>query len=51
MGLKVLEREKAVFKDNPAIQPALEGVDYSLERPLKPEARKDIIHFLHDLGV
>ncbi|MDG1915055.1 MAG: thiamine-phosphate kinase [Crocinitomix sp.] len=51
MGLQVLEREKAVFKDNPAIQPALEGVDYILERQLKPEARKDIIHFLHDLGV
>ncbi|MFT5819079.1 MAG: thiamine-monophosphate kinase [Crocinitomix sp.] len=51
MGLQVLEREKAVFKDNPAVQPALEGVDYILERQLKPEARKDIIHFLNDLGV
>ena len=26
-------------------------MDYILERQLKPEARKDIIHFLHDLGV
>ncbi len=51
MGLQVLEREKAVFKENPNIQPALEGVDYILERQLKPEARKDIIHFLHELGV
>lgn len=51
MGLQVLEREKAVFKENPDIQPALEGVDYILERQLKPEARKDIIHFLNDLGV
>ena len=51
MGLQVLEREKAVFKDNPDIQPALEGVDYILERQLKPEARKDIIHFLRELGV
>lgn len=51
MGLQVLEREKAVFKENPTIQPALEGVDYILERQLKPEARKDIVHFLNDLGV
>lgn len=51
MGLQVLEREKQIFKENPEIQPALEGVDYILERQLKPEARKDIIHFLNDLGV
>lgn len=51
MGLQVLEREKSVFKDNPEIQPVLEGVDYILERQLKPEARKDIIHFLKDLNV
>lgn len=51
MGLQVLEREKMVFKENPAIQPELEGVDYILERQLKPEARKDIIHFLNDLGI
>ncbi len=51
MGLQVLEREKQIFLENPAIQPALENVDYILERQLKPEARKDIIHFLNDLGV
>ncbi len=51
MGLQVLEREKEVYKENPEIQPELEGVDYILERQLKPEARKDIIHFLNDLGV
>jgi thiamine-monophosphate kinase len=51
MGLQVLEREKAVFKENPEIQPVLEGVDYILERQLKPEARKDIIHFLKELNV
>lgn len=43
MGLQILEREKAVFKENPKIQPDLEGKDYILERQLKPEARKDII--------
>ena len=51
MGLQVLEREKEVYKDNPSMQPELEGFDYILERQLKPEARKDIIHFLKDLGV
>lgn len=51
MGLQVLEREKMIFKENPSIQPELEGVDYILERQLKPEARKDIIHYLNDLGI
>lgn len=51
MGLQVLEREREVFKDNPEMQPQLEGVDYILERQLKPEARKDVIHFLKELGV
>jgi thiamine-monophosphate kinase len=51
MGLQVLEREKQIFLENPEIQPMLEGVDYILERQLKPEARKDIIHYLNDLGV
>lgn len=51
MGLQVLEREKQIFKENPQLQPVLEGVDYILERQLKPEARKDIIHYLNDLGV
>ncbi len=51
MGLQVLEREKEVYKNNPASQPKLEGVDYILQRQLKPEARKDIIHFLKELGV
>ncbi|MFK8044088.1 MAG: thiamine-phosphate kinase [Crocinitomicaceae bacterium] len=51
MGLQVLEREKEVYKDNPEMQPELEGFDYILERQLKPESRKDVIHFLKDLGV
>lgn len=51
MGLQVLEREKQIFLENPEIQPMLEEVDYILERQLKPEARKDIIHYLNDLGV
>ena len=51
MGLQILEREKEVFKANPSIQPDLDGYDYLLERQLKPEARKDIIQFLAELGV
>ena len=51
MGLQILEREKSVFKDNPKIQPDLEGKDYILERQLKPEARKDVIQTLADLNI
>lgn len=49
MGLQILEREKAVFKENPKIQPDLEGKDYILERQLKPEARKDIVKLFDSL--
>jgi len=50
-GLLVLEREKAVFKANPNMQPDLEGHDYILERQLKPEARQDIVKMLDDLNI
>ena len=51
MGLQILEREKFVFKDNPNVQPDLEGNDYILERQLKPEARVDIIELLGKLNL
>jgi thiamine-monophosphate kinase len=51
LGLQVLEREKKIFLENPNIQPDLSGNDYILERQLKPEARKDIIEKLAELGV
>jgi thiamine-monophosphate kinase len=51
MGLQILEREKEVYKANPAIQPDLEGFDYVIERQLKPEARQDVIGFLAELDV
>lgn len=51
MGLQILEREKSVFKENPKLQPDLEGKDYLLERQLKPEARKDIIDTLYSIGI
>jgi thiamine-monophosphate kinase len=51
MGLQILEREKAVFKDNPEIQPDLQGFDYIIERQLKPEARKDVVEKLNESGL
>ncbi len=51
MGLQILEREKSIFKENPKLQPDLEGKDYILERQLKPEARKDIVDILKKINV
>lgn len=47
LGLQLLEREKQIFVEQPTMQPQLEGKDYLLSRILKPEARKDIVEFLH----
>jgi thiamine-monophosphate kinase len=51
IGLQLLEREKAIFLENPKIQPDLEGHDYVLQRQLKPEARADIRPLLEALEV
>ncbi len=51
LGLQALTREKQVFVANPDMQPELEGMDYIIERQLKPQARLDIIHELADLGI
>ena len=51
LGLRVLEREKEVFKVNPKNQPELERYSYIIERQLKPEARKDIVTLLNHLKV
>jgi len=51
VGLQVLNREKEVFLSNAQMQPELEGAEYPVERQLKPEARKDVIGFLDELGV
>jgi thiamine-monophosphate kinase len=51
MGLQVLEREKATYLANPNLQPDLSDYQYPIERQLKPEARKDIIALLGELGV
>lgn len=56
MGLQLMEREKRVFesqKGNPetAAQPDFSGREYLIERFLKPEARRDIISRLHEVGI
>lgn len=61
MGLQLLEREKRVYyqqlKENKGretlemVDPDFAGKEYLLERQLKPEARRDIILKLRDLGV
>lgn len=51
LGLQVLEREKQVFQVNPNAQPELDAYSYLVERQLKPEARKDIVELLKELGV
>ncbi len=50
-GLLVLEREKSEFVANPKMQPQLEGLDYILERQLKPEARVDVVKLLKEIEV
>src|SRR5690625_2039340 len=51
LGLQLLEREKRIFMENPGVQPDLGKLTYPLERILKPEARKDIIHFFSEQQV
>ncbi|MBP6456317.1 MAG: thiamine-phosphate kinase [Chitinophagaceae bacterium] len=51
LGLKLMEREKKIFLENPAIQPNLGGKTYIIERLLKPEARKDIIEWLKEKDI
>lgn len=51
MGLQMLEREKEIFKENSAVQPDFTGMEYILERQLKPEPRKDVILELQRLGI
>jgi len=51
MGLKLMDREKRVFMEDPGIQPDFSGFDYLLGRFLKPEARVDILLALREKGV
>jgi thiamine-monophosphate kinase len=52
LGLQILMREKAVFEEDPNMQPELnENSEYLIRRILKPEARKDIIDFLSSQNI
>ena len=51
LGLQILEREKAVFKENPNMQPQLREHQYILQRQLRPEARKDVFKMLEEMQV
>lgn len=48
VGLLFLEREKKIFRENPKIQPDLEGESYVIGRLMKPDARRDIIEFFRE---
>lgn len=51
MGLQMLEREKEIFKEAANVQPDFNGMEYILERQLKPEPRKDVIVELKNIGL
>ena len=53
MGLQLLERENKVAAEsgNPDFQPDFAGKEYILQRQLRPEARKDIVEALRDVGI
>lgn len=50
-GLKILQREKAVFLQNPSVQPDISGFTYIASRQIKPEARLDIVARLRELNI
>lgn len=49
-GLQILEREKAVFKANPSVQPDLSGGAYVIGRQLKPEAHRWVVEMFARKG-
>jgi thiamine-monophosphate kinase len=52
MGLQLLERERKIFRESGNVaQPELAGYDYILQRQLKPEARRDVIHSLKENNI
>ncbi len=51
IGLQILTREKQVLEVDKNMQPELDPHQYMLQRQLKPEARTDIVHELHDLSL
>jgi len=51
LGLQLLEREKKIFLENPAIQPDLQSQKYLVGRILKPEPRADIVEWLQENSI
>ncbi|MBK6730075.1 MAG: thiamine-phosphate kinase [Bacteroidetes bacterium] len=45
VGLQMLEREKQIYLESPAVQPDLENKSHIIGKFLKPTARKNIIDF------
>lgn len=50
-GLQILKREREVYMVNPASQPDLSKYSYVIGRQLKPEARRDIISRMKEVGL
>ncbi|HPB52470.1 MAG TPA: thiamine-phosphate kinase [Saprospiraceae bacterium] len=51
IDMQILEREKALYLDNPGIKPELADYAYVVGRQLKPEARGDVIKTLKAAGI
>lgn len=51
MGLQLLEREREAGAGQKDFQPDFAGREYILERQLKPEARRDVIAEIRQLGI
>ncbi len=50
-GLRILEREKAVFKENPNVNPDVAEFAYVVERQLRPVAKKQALENIRRSGV
>ena len=53
MGLQLLERERQVSAGMPdgQFEPDFSGKEYIIERQLKPEARRDVLEEMRELGI
>ena len=51
LGLKILQREKRVFLNNPEMQPKLNNYKNIIEKQLRPVARVDIINILKEYKI
>jgi len=51
MGLQLLEREKALFSDNPTVQPHLESYKFILKSYLNPQVNTSVIELLNQNSI